>query len=156
MGDYIRYLRDLVGHNKVIMTVAGVFIFDSENKVLLQLRSDNQMWGHPGGFMELGETVEDTARREAFEETGLRLGKMELIGIYSGAEQERTLNNGDQIALVKIIFTCRDYEGILQSTNEESLSLEFFSMDSLPENLYREQNQEFFDLLSNKTRPIVR
>ncbi len=75
--------------------------------------------------MGLGETVDNTARREAFEETGLRLGKMDLLGIYSSPEQERTLANGDQVALVKIIFTCREYEGVLQTSNEESLRLKF-------------------------------
>jgi len=74
MGDYIQYLRNFVGINKVIMVASGVFIIDSEDRVLLQLRSDNNRWGHPGGFMELGEKVADTARREAFEETGLHLG----------------------------------------------------------------------------------
>lgn len=38
--------------------------------------------------MELGETVEDTARREVWEETGLRLGAMSLYAIYSGVEQD--------------------------------------------------------------------
>ena len=34
--------------------------------------------------MEFGETVEDTARREVFEETGLKLGKLEFFNVYSG------------------------------------------------------------------------
>ena len=61
------------------MVVAGCFVLNEKNEVLLQLRSDNGKWGHPGGFMEFGETVEDTARREVFEETGLKLGKLEFL-----------------------------------------------------------------------------
>ncbi|WP_316443687.1 NUDIX domain-containing protein, partial [Escherichia coli] len=76
------------------MVASGVFIFDSNNHLLLQQRSDNQLWGHPGGFMELGESVQDTARREALEETGLHLGEMELLGIYSGKNLDSTLQNG--------------------------------------------------------------
>ncbi|WP_306298953.1 NUDIX domain-containing protein [Bacillus sp. OV166] len=61
MMDYIKNLRSLVGKEKVIMVVAGAFVFDKENRLLLQQRSDNEMLGLPGGFMELGETIQDTA-----------------------------------------------------------------------------------------------
>lgn len=80
--DYIKHIRSLVGQEKVIMVVAGAFVFDKENRLLLHQRSDNQSWGLPGGFMELGETVQEAARREVFEETGLHLGNLDLFGIY--------------------------------------------------------------------------
>jgi 8-oxo-dGTP diphosphatase len=37
----------------------------------------------PGGFVEIGETVETACRRELLEETGVRIGKLRLIGVYS-------------------------------------------------------------------------
>ncbi|WP_226675714.1 NUDIX domain-containing protein [Rossellomorea aquimaris] len=79
--DYITYLRSMVGKERVITVVAGALVFDHDNRLLLQLRSDNETWGLPGGFMELDESVRDTAKREVFEETGLRLGHMELFGL---------------------------------------------------------------------------
>lgn len=156
MSDYIHYLRNLVGKEKVIMVAAGVLILDQENRVLLQLRSDNGKWGRPGGFMEMGETIEETARREVYEETGLTLGKLDFFGIYSGPNYESILANGDQVALVKIIFTCQDYHGTLDKENEESLELEFFSVDNLPENIYPPQKIEFIDLLSGKEPPFIK
>ncbi|PLR66294.1 MULTISPECIES: NUDIX hydrolase [Bacillaceae] len=155
MQDYITYLRSMVGHEKVIMVASGVFVFDKEGRLLLQLRSDNNEWGHPGGFMEIGETVEDTARREVFEETGLELEEMNFFGIYSGVKHERVLANGDQFALVKIMFTCTDFKGELNQNNSESLQLKFFPLENLPA-IWNEQKMVFDDLLSNRKEYYVR
>jgi ADP-ribose pyrophosphatase YjhB (NUDIX family) len=130
----------MVGHEKVIMVIAGAFVFDQENRLLLQLRSDHETWGLPGGFMELGENVQDTARREVFEETGLHLKNLELFGIYSGAVYDKTFSNGDQVLMVQVLFTCRDFEGDLIDSNQELLKVKFFSLD---------------DLLSKKETPII-
>ncbi|WP_407072341.1 NUDIX domain-containing protein [Planococcus liqunii] len=81
--DYIKNLRSMVGHEKVIMVIAGTFVFDKDNRLLLQQRSDTGEWGLPGSFMELGENFHYAARREVLEETGFNLGKLELFGIYS-------------------------------------------------------------------------
>lgn len=56
--DYIKYLRNMVGKNNVILVAAGAFVLDKKNRLLLHQRSDNGYWGVPGGFMELGESVE--------------------------------------------------------------------------------------------------
>lgn len=145
----------MVGKEKVIMVVAGAFVFDKENRLLLQQRSDNEKWGLPGGFMELGETVQDTARREVFEETGLRLGKLDLFGIYSGPEYDTTFANGDQVSMVLLLFTCNEFEGELNNHNIESLRNAFFALDKLPENLFPDHQKFFEDLLANRERPIL-
>ncbi|WP_182200839.1 NUDIX hydrolase [Paraliobacillus salinarum] len=154
--DYISYVRNMVGHNPLIMVVCGAIVFDTYDRILLHLRSDNQTWGFPGGYMELGESVEDTARREVFEETGLQLGELTLFSIYSGENNQKTLVNGDQVALVQHWFTCHTFTGDLIKENEESLDAAFFSIDNLPENLFPSQLKVIEDLKSNKKRPIIR
>lgn len=146
--DYISHLRSMVGHENVIMVVAGAIVFNEEGDILLQLRTDSESWGLPGGFMELDESVEDTARREVKEETGLRLGKLELFGVYSGIHKHQTFANGDQVAVVETSFTCHDYEGKLIKKNEESLSNRFFALNDLPEELFTEHQQVIDDVLS--------
>lgn len=154
--DYIKNLRSLVGHEKVIMVVAGAFVFDGENRLLLQQRSDTGEWGLPGGFMELNERVQETAKREVYEETGLKMQALELFGIYSGSEYEKTFANGDQVSMVQILFVCRQYEGQLEEQNEESLNNKFYNLAELPENLFPDHLVFLEDLKSDHQRPILK
>ncbi|WP_152397781.1 NUDIX hydrolase [Paenibacillus cellulositrophicus] len=153
--DYIQHLRSMVGNEKVIMVVAGAFVFDKENRVLMQKRSDNGQWGFPGGFMDLGESIQDTARREIYEETGLILKELKLFGIYSGPQYDKTFSNGDQVSLVLISFVCDQYSGELVESNEESIQNKFYSLKELPEHIFTEHKMLIEDLLSNKRLPII-
>jgi mutator protein MutT len=149
--DYIQYLRSFIGNSKVIMVVSGAIIFDKDNRILLQRRSDNGLWGFPGGYMEIGETVEETARREVFEETGIKLNKMELFSIYSGPEYEVTYSNGDEVALVQIMFRCNDFTGSI-TESEESIETRFFETELLPREILSTHKEIIEDLILKNQR----
>ncbi|VVM32843.1 MutT/nudix family protein, partial [Terribacillus sp. AE2B 122] len=136
--DYISYIRSKVGNEKVIMVVAGAFVLNEEGELLLQKRRDTDEWGLPGGFMEMGESTVETARREVFEETGLQLGDLQLFRVYSGPEYDKTFANGDQVALVQVLYSCREFTGELIRSNSESLDNAFFQMKELPKELFQE------------------
>jgi 8-oxo-dGTP diphosphatase len=66
-------------------------IFDPEARVLLVRRSHAPYVGCyalPGGFVEIGETVEQACRREAQEETGIEVGELRLVGVYSDPHRD--------------------------------------------------------------------
>ena len=63
MSNYIMDLRKIVGHRPLLQVGASVIVVDSDNRILLQLRSDNHCWGYAGGSVELDEVVEDAAKR---------------------------------------------------------------------------------------------
>ena len=80
--EYINGLRKHVGNQPLLMVGSTVLVMDVQNRLLMIKRSDNGSWGVPGGAMELGETTEETARRELFEETGLEVGELTLFGVF--------------------------------------------------------------------------
>lgn len=98
MSEYILDLRKVVGHRPLLQVGASVIVEDAERRVLLQLRSDNHCWGYAGGSVELDEVVEDAAKRELFEETGLIAEELELFGVFSGEDCHYVYPNGDEVS----------------------------------------------------------
>lgn len=130
--DYIQFLRQKVGHEKVLMPSTSVCIYDETGALLLQKRSDNGKWGLPGGYMELGESISDTAVREVYEEMGYRLVKeqLELKGVFS--KYDTYYPNGDAVQTVCILFQYA-YDGSMLQYSDEVETLQFFQYNELPE-----------------------
>lgn len=132
MANYIMDLRKVVGHRPLLQVGASVIVEDSKGRILLQKRRDNHCWGYAGGSVELDEVVEEAAKRELFEETGLIAHKIELFGVFSGSDTHYTYPNGDEVSNVDIVFICKDYTGQLMMQESEVEDLKFFNFDSLP------------------------
>lgn len=79
ISDYIMDLRKIVGHRLLLQVGASVIVEDGKGRVLLQKRSDNHCWGYAGGSVELDEDVEDAAKRELLEETGLTANSLDFL-----------------------------------------------------------------------------
>jgi 8-oxo-dGTP diphosphatase len=64
---------------------------DSWRRILLVRRKYppfKGLFALPGGFVEVGESVEDACRRELMEETGVKAGRLQLIGVYSDPKRD--------------------------------------------------------------------
>jgi ADP-ribose pyrophosphatase YjhB (NUDIX family) len=134
MMGYIEDLRSVVGHRPLILTASAVIIRDPQGRVLLQHRSDTHNWGIPGGFLEIGESVEEAAQREVLEETGLVVGNLSLYKIFSGDSFYFQYPNGDQVYNIIVCFMTDDVKGEL-AKDHESLDLRYFDLADLPEEI---------------------
>lgn len=129
---YIMELRKKVGTSPVIMVGACVIVISPEQKILFQLRKDNGCWGLPGGSMEPGESLEQVAVRELFEETGLAGAQLSLLQVFSGKDMYYQYPHGDEVYNVVAAFICNTYSGQLMKEENEVAALQFFSLDELP------------------------
>ncbi|MCK5812358.1 MAG: NUDIX domain-containing protein [Clostridiales bacterium] len=133
--DYIKYIRKMVGHKPIFLVGAGTIILNQQNQMLLMKRSDNLLWSTLGGSLNLGETFEQAAIREAYEEANITISNLKLYKIVSGEQYKHTYPNGDQVYNACAVFYTYDYIGKLEIDNDETLELKFFKMDQLPKKL---------------------
>ena len=118
--DYILQLRQYIGHRPLLLVGAAVLVLDHENRLLMMKRSDIGYWGIPGGAMEPGESAENAARRETFEETNLEIGEMSLFGVFSGPELYYKYPNGDEVHNVSIVYASHEWCGEIKLHSEHS------------------------------------
>ncbi len=135
LPEYIRHLRQKVGHDLIMMPAVAAIIFNDAGEVLLQLRSDNHLWALPGGAVEPGEEPADALIREVWEETSLRVLPLRISGVYGGENGLITYPNQDQVAIIAITFVCSVMEGEPKIDDDETLELRYFPVDALPENI---------------------
>ena len=118
------------------MPGARIVIEDTDERVLLQLRSDFDIWGLPGGMPEPGESVKQAIEREVFEETGLTVESCHPFGFGSNPERETfTYPNGDKCQHFVLNFYTSAFSGSPTSNSDETLRLEWFATSDLPEML---------------------
>jgi 8-oxo-dGTP pyrophosphatase MutT (NUDIX family) len=132
--SYIKELRSFVGSRPIIMVGAGVLLL-RDGQVLLQRRKDNGLWGFPGGSLEPGESLEEAAIRETYEETGLVIERLTLFSVYSGKDQFYVYPNGDQIYDVCVAFWSKEFHGELKAEAEEVTELQYFDIHHYPVDL---------------------
>ncbi len=132
-------LDDRVCHIPFIQTGSAIIIRNENKEILLQERTDRNMWGLPGGCQELGEDLRETAIREAYEETGIKLDieNLVLINTLSGNLRKNSYPNGDIVYNNTSLYLADVFINSLEKLkgDSETKRLKFFSLDDIPCNL---------------------
>ena len=129
--SYLGRVRTSVGDTDTILFVgARGVILDDQDRLLLIQRSDNHRWAIPAGAMELGESMEQCAVREVWEETGLRATSLTPFAFHTSYTYTNEWGHTYQQILMS--FRIHTWEGELQKVTEESVDAGFFPLDALP------------------------
>lgn len=102
-------------------------------KLLLEKRSDCEQWGLIGGGRKKGETAQQNALRELYEETGLRVPQNELhfVKTYDNPGRIASYRDGSVWAMVISVFSVTLSEPPALICSRESRELAFFSPEEL-------------------------
>jgi ADP-ribose pyrophosphatase YjhB (NUDIX family) len=136
-----------------IAVAASAFTLDNTGRLLMIRRMDNDLYALPGGQLEYGETLTQTAIREVAEETGIHIEVTGLIGIYSNPNHVVAYDDGEVRQEFSICFRAQPTGGELHTSNE-SKEVHWIEPSALPElNIHpsiRLRIQHGFD---NRTEP---
>jgi ADP-ribose pyrophosphatase YjhB (NUDIX family)/O-acetyl-ADP-ribose deacetylase (regulator of RNase III) len=144
---YEKYLRNLTKktYKNPIPTV-DIIIEHKDGIVLIERRNYPKGWAIPGGFVEYGESCEETAIREAKEETGLELEDLKQFKTYSKPGRDPRFHT------ISTVFIAKG-KGELKS-GDDAKNAKIFNEENIPENIafdHRDILKEYF-LFKNKLR----
>jgi len=119
-GQAIEYFRNPAP------TVDAVIYEPGRGVVLIRRKAEP--FGHalPGGFVDYGESTEQAARREALEETGLRVRLTGLLGVYSAPHRDPRSHT------LSVIYTARAENPGDVRGGDDAVEAAFYPLDRLP------------------------
>ena len=132
----------MVGDKMVMLISTAVVIVNDKNQILLQKRSDNKLWGLPGGLIELDETIEECAIREVKEETNLDIEIINYIGVFVNPMMRWREN--DKAKVYGFGFVGNIIGGELKINDSESLELKYFDYKAIPV-IHSKDNKDIID-----------
>ncbi len=103
---------------------ADVIIRVGQSIVLIKRKNPPHGWALPGGFIDYGEAAEHAALREAKEETGLNLERLELFGVYSAPDRDPRFHT------LSVVFT--GWATGVPKAADDAADIGLFMQDTIP------------------------
>jgi len=143
----IKWGREL----KTPFVTADIIIRHSQGIVFVKRKNEPRGWALPGGFVEVGESFEDAARREAEEETSLEIELIEQFHAYSKPGRDARFHS------VTVVFIADAGAGILKG-RDDAEEAKVFSETTLPEHIVFDHRQiinDYFHYAKTGKRPSI-
>jgi 8-oxo-dGTP pyrophosphatase MutT (NUDIX family) len=135
MSPHVQRLRAALGSELLVLPSVTGIVYDERGRILLVRQTEGGVWSAPGGSVDPEETPADAVVREVWEETGLYVAPVRLLGVYGGPFCLVTYPNGDRTTYVMTVFECEARGGTLRGTSDETTAAAFVGADELA--LYR-------------------
>jgi 8-oxo-dGTP pyrophosphatase MutT (NUDIX family) len=103
-----------------LVPAASAVVTNDRGEILMQRRVDNNFWALPGGAMDFGETIVQTAEREVREETGLNVEVDRIVGTFSDPRHIIEYSDGEVRQQFNICFHAKLIGGRLRSSDEST------------------------------------
>ena len=157
MAERIDYLDDPAAPkaNSVVPS-ANVIVVNGQGQILLIRRTDNGNWAVPGGGMDLGESITETAVRETREETGIDCEITGLVGIYTDPRHVMLYtSNGEVRQEFSIVLTGRPL-GRQPTRSSESSEVRWVpATEVLGYTMDRSMRIRINDFLARNESPVI-
>lgn len=147
--SFIRDLRRKIGNALLLLPTVAVITYDARGRMLLVRNAESGMWMAPGGIVEPSQTPADAAVRETWEETGILVELVQVIGVFGGDLCATTYANGDQIAWVATVFEARPLAGSPRADGDEVADARYFDPAEVAALPTRPHLRMFLDAAAN-------
>ena len=129
ISDYVRAMRDRIGHDLLMLPGVTAVIRDGE-RFLLSRGAGSDVWSLIGGGVEPGEQPTDAVAREVREELGAGIRITGIVGAYGGESLVVEYPNGDRVAYVTTAYACEVVDKI-QPDGEEIVEVGWFTTSEI-------------------------
>ena len=127
-------------------TVLTLVLITKDNQILLGLKKRGFGVGKTNGFggkLEVGESIEEAARREVFAECSLEIKSLEPVAIIDFSWQDKDQD------LEMHVFHCDNFSGLVEESEE--MKPKWFDLDNIPyKKMWNDAQYWFPVFLENK------
>jgi len=127
-----------------IPTVDIIIELDARGIILIKRAKEPFGWAIPGGFVDYGESLEDAARREAREETSLKVELLGQLGAYSAPDRDPRHHT------ISVVFLARARGR--PEARDDALEVGVFTKEDLPSPLVFDHGQILADYFARTTK----
>jgi len=131
-------------HRNPIPTVDIIIEVDDRGIILIKRAKEPFGWAIPGGFVDYGESLEDAARREAREETSLKVELLRQFGAYSAPDRDPRHHT------ISVVFLARA-QGKPEA-RDDALEVGVFTEEDLPSPLAFDHAKILADYFAHRAK----